>query len=184
MDASGGSLLKLDWSTNGAVMGPVNGLPVDAPSMRLVNPSFYTRQFVGSKEYVDIAIDAKGIHTAHVPKSAGEPDVLSYASTDHIDIVSGQPYPRPFAPSYAQYLPNKNILVTNKATGVIYYVDINGVVQSAAFYGELFELKLDPPVNPTRYIRVPGSSIPDYANTKLTNPALLRQPLSAERLLY
>lgn len=200
VDPTGGSLIKLDWAGStgvpGTVIGTVGGLPVDAPANRLVNPTFYTRQFVGSNEYVDIAIDAKGIHTARVIIGGPAPVVRSYGRTDHWDIDetnatptpipdpnTGQPHPRPFAPSYAQYLPNGNLLVTNKATGTIYYMDKTGVVKSAASYGELFELEPDATL-PTKWARVPGTCIPNYANTGLRNPALMHQPLSAERLMY
>jgi hypothetical protein len=190
VDASGGSLIKLDWAGIGAVMpGTVNGLPVDsATPTRLVNPSFYTRQFVGSNEYVDIAIDAKGIHTADVVIGGPAPVVRSYASTDHVDmdeasgnviLVNGQPHPRPFAPSYAQYLPNGNLLVTNKATGLVYY----NSTTSAASYGEVFELTPDA-TNPARWVRKAKTCIPNYASTGVRNGELLHQPLSAERLMY
>ena len=165
-------------------------MPVDsATPTRLVNPSFFTRQFVGSKEYVDIAIDAKGIHTARVVIGGPDPVVRSYASTDHVDMdettwtpisVNGLPqHLRPFAPSYAQYLPNGNLLVTNKATGLIYY----NSTDSAASYGEVFELE-PLATDPTKWVRKARTGIPNYASTGVRNGELLHQPLSAERLMY
>ena len=64
--------------------------------------------------------------------------------------------------SYAQLLPNGNILVANKATGT---------VGTAAFFGEVFELMW----NGTGYDYIPPKSGGNYE---------ARQPLSAERLPY
>ena len=202
MTGSGGALIAIDWTTGNILKGTVKSLPIEDPAnplITLVNPSFYNRQMVSSTatgmEYADVVIDARGVHVLN--KVGNNPlTVRSYLNSEHFDygevtgnaltipgLASGT-HPRPFLPSYAQYLPNGHILVTNRATGLVYYWDkVRGQVATnpvtnqpltRAMYGEIFELESAGPANPTGLIRVGGTGIWEG----------LHQPLSAERALY
>lgn len=209
----GGALLQFEWYDHPGKPGigvpagfinsmPINPLPNQTAQVTLVNPTFFNRQFISNTEYADVVIDAAGIHICDVdPSGARQPLVSSYYATDHVDIdestgtplqvplsatssVTG-PHLRPFAPSYAQYLPSGNVLVTNKATGIAYYLDKSaggaGVLTPKAFYGEVFEIQ--PDRNQVgKYVFALGTST--WTNFKMADHADMHQPLSAERLLY
>jgi len=109
-------------------------------------------------DYTDLTLDANGIHVV-VYSSKGQ-EIRDFTAAD---------YGKPFSPSYAQILPNGNILVTNKAIG-------NGIA------GELFELKWewDAGKNANVYHVVwPAASVIFGSNS-----FGLRQPSSAERQVY
>ncbi len=189
----GSSLVELDWKT-GKLLSVTNRLPIGATaatSFKLVNPSFFNRQYVSGTEYADVTIDASGVHVNHV--AGGVSSIRHYLFTDHWDtdetslmnklliqvpgmpVGTTAPHARPFAPSYAQYMPNGHVLVTNKATGIAY----DKTKTQRAFTGEVFEIEPeDVTVDPTKtkFKRTPGSSIWYTAG--------FHQPLSAERLLY
>lgn len=201
LGGAGGALVKLDW-TNGAPSAPINAIPLDNPAggKQLVNPAFYTRQFVSSMtDYAEIAIDARGVHIARTQMDASGNKVTtigSYLISDHADAVVNPltgmvvgVYPKPLAPSYAQFLPNGHVLVTNKATGFEHHWNMGmSRVDKGPFSGEIFEIVFDvttPPVNGIyKYVLVPGTSIPNLSNPLIKSPAVLHQPSSAERLLY
>jgi hypothetical protein len=198
MTGSGGALIRIDWTTGNILNGTVNALPIDTPvgsnSLVLVTPSFFNRQMISNTEYADVVIDARGVHLLN--KVGNNTTIRSYLNPQHVDYQedTGNPlaipgvgtHPRPFAPSYAQYLPNGHVLVTNRATGLVYYtdpktgvlaVDYSGQPVRKAFYGEIFELMTDP-ADSTALIRAPGTSIWYQEDLHL------HQPLSAERALY
>jgi len=192
MAGLGGALVRIDWTTGVIQNGTINFLtygPNNTPE-RLMNPTFYNRQRISSTEYADVIIDAHGIHVVDYIKGL-PPIYRRYLNVDHVDMdeTTGVPlvipgmgeHKRPFLPSYAQYLPNGRILVTNKATGLVYDKNpVTNVFEQKAFYGEVFELEPAPgaanPAIPNAYVRSPGTSIWQQAG--------LRQPLSAEREVF
>ncbi len=187
MAGIGGALVDIDWTTGLVKDGTISVLHFGPGNteVRLMNPTFFNRQQISNTETVDLVIDAQGIHV--IDRDGNTPATYRrYLSIQHQDIDENTGVPisvptlgvhqRPFAPSYAQYLPNGNILVTNKATGEIYVPSPTGPVKKA-FYGEVFELTPDPAL-PIGLIRVPKST------TAYMGTANLRQPLSAERAMY
>ena len=164
IESTGGALVGLNPATGLAEVIP--GLPLDstAPTVKLVNPTFFNRQYFSNTEYYDVAIDATGIYVVHniVDPVSGSvtSSIKSYKIGQHkVRFPTGEEFDAPLSPSYAQILPNGHVLVANKATGIV-----NG----RAFFGEVFELK------PSGA----GYVLEGYSTLGL------RQPSSAERQLY
>ncbi len=128
-----------------------------------MNPVFFNREFTSAGEYCDVIADSNGIYVVeHVGTAVTG---IRFYSADEHRIATG----RPLMVSYAQLLPNRNVLVTNKA-----------VSPAAGMSGEIFELKYvyveeDDSWEwnicwPTEDVKMGGGSYP------------FEQPSSAERL--
>ena len=174
-DVTGGALLQIDMATNTTQI--ITGLPIDSanPSVHLFNPTFFNRQYISNNEWHDVVIDAIGIHVVSYIGGALHA-VRTYKISDHqvwcpaydpmLDIPACQK--RPLSPSYAQYLPNGNVLVANRAV----WKNIAG----QEFFGEVFEIApVDTTTDPskTKMQLVPASSA-----------VTVRQPMSAERQIF
>ena len=124
---------------------------------KLRSPRFFRRVYKTNSEYSDVIIDSTGIY---VVKHSPTISILKYTAADY----KAQTSDKPFAPSYAQFLANGNLLVTNRATGT--YAGGTKVL-----YGEVFEL---------------DSTLTNILNTIEggTTSHGLRQPMSAERTTY
>lgn len=151
-------LLACSGTVNNASHNPANP-GAFLPPVHLYDPVFFNRQYISKTEFHDLVIDAVGVHVvSYTPSPTSgkiELTTRTYKITDH---------PRPFVPSYAQYLPNGNVLVTSRATS------------PSGQAGELFEIEPVPlALDSTRtgMRLVPNSSIFN-----------VRQPLSAERQIF
>lgn len=166
-ESPGGALVKMlyDPATSrvGTIIGnPYTQLPIDiaapAATWQLQNPRFFTRVYDSAQEYTDLVLDATGIHV--VLYNASGQTIRNYTAQDYQTAVN-----KPLSPSYAQILPNGNILVTNKAVGT-------------TNAGEVFELGWNAQTN--KYDIVwPAASVVFGSNS-----FGLRQPSSAERQVY
>jgi hypothetical protein len=153
--------------------------PFQGKTYKLLNPSFFSREYRGKNEYSEVIIDASGIYVLEY--SGGNLDRIHAPYTakqyDEDTRFSVNDKGKPLAVSYAQVLPNGNVLVTNKASGT--YRDPSGNIQ--AFMGEIFEM---------RWSNADGEYVivwPDPPG-RLVEPQKsshgLRQPSSAERQVY
>lgn len=170
-ESPGGALVKLRYdpatSRVGEILGnPYTQLPIDITSPvtfeQLLNPRFFNRVYESGTNYTDVALDANGIHVVIYTQTGQE--IRDFNAADYQTAVG-----KPLSPSYAQILPNGNILVTNKAVG-------------NANAGEVFELKWewDAVKNANVYHIVwPAASVLFGSNS-----FGLRQPSSAERQVY
>ncbi|MHB1456499.1 MAG: hypothetical protein ACYC0V_06235 [Armatimonadota bacterium] len=170
-ESPGGALVKLLYDPANSRVGdiisnPYTQLPIDinnpALTWQLQNPRFFTRVYdsatPGALEYTDVVLDATGIHVV-LYNSTGQA-IRNFTPQDYENAVG-----KPLSPSYAQILPNGNILVTNKAIG-------------AANAGEVFELGWNS-TSGSYDIVWPAASVFFGSNS-----FGLRQPSSAERQVY
>lgn len=188
-ETTGGAIVTINESTGLIDIDPNAGPMVrryaDAIGVkgtyRLVNPTFFTRQFKGDR-FTDVIADANGIYVAEfmvdVPPSIAESMKPPYLAIKHVWrapdpinsslTITGQ---RQLAVSNVQLLPNGNLLVTNKAS----CLDPRAPGYDAQ--GEVFEIGFDPLSGSwVRGWPAPGSEIGQGSYP-------LEQPASAERLL-
>jgi hypothetical protein len=125
---------------------------------KLRSPRFFRREYKTGSEYADVILDSTGIYV--VNHGSSSMSISSYDAAKYAASTNG----KPFAPAYAQFLPNGNLLVTNRATGT--YEGGTKVL-----YGEVFEL---------------DSALDKILSTIEGGTAShgLRQPMSAERTTY
>ncbi|MHB0912432.1 MAG: PQQ-binding-like beta-propeller repeat protein [Armatimonadota bacterium] len=119
-DVQGGTILRIRY-VRGTVASSAS--PYTMPSgITLHGPIVFDRQFRNTDrtDYEDLIVDSTAIY---VVRNFGSDPVSTYTAENHRDITG-----HAFYPSYAQLLPNGNVLVANKATG------------SATGTGEVFEL--------------------------------------------
>lgn len=166
-ESPGGALVKMLYDPANSRIGDIQGapysqLPIDinnpALTWQLQNPRFFTRIYESATEYTDLVIDATGIHVV-LYNPTGQ-SIRNYSAQDYQTAVA-----KPLSPSYAQILPNGNILVTNKAIGT-------------ANAGEIFELKWNTVTGVFDIVW------PAPAAIFGSNSYGLRQPSSAERQVY
>ena len=151
-DMTGGALAQIDpTATTAPAM--ITSLPINDPTypnpVHLFNPTFFNRQYISPTEWHDVVIDAVGVHVVNNNTSSGTlvTGIRTYKISDHN---------KPLVPSYAQYLPNGNVLVANRAT-------------SQQQFGEIFELAPDLG-DPTKFV--------------LDSSSPARQPMSVERQIF
>ncbi len=144
-----------------------DGRPVDpktepTPTVRLINPTFFTRVSKSKTTFTDIIGDANGLHCMQFDVGSPTPvDSASYLVAQH---------PRPIQVSYAQLLPSGNLLVTSKASSL-----------GSQTKGEIFELNSDLTMVLRSYNRLQIGRRQISAGQD--QYSLLEQPASAERLL-
>lgn len=150
------------------------------PTIRLVNPTFFTREFRAGGTFTDIIGDSMGLYAVEFTIGSAVPSAPPriYKASQHKSIMPN-PDPmmppiitsRPLAVSYAQLLPSGNILVTNKAPNL-------GQGPAHGAQGEVFELRFDPtqPVDPWSIVWPNAGVEPGRGSYSL------QQPSSAERL--
>jgi len=192
-DMTGGALVTIGLhdmtqsacSRDSQPISMITQLPIDQPGypnpVHLFSPTFFNRQYISELEWHDLVIDAVGIHlVSYITNSSTKAldiTVRTYKISDHQERCPGYnvtAYPpacekRPLSPSYAQYLPNGNVLVSNKAT----WQDKSGNV----FFGEIFEIApvLDPVKDPNKI------HLELVRDSSIVN---VRQPMSAERQIF
>lgn len=169
MESPGGALIKMSYNPSAAygrgvmIGAPYTRLPIDiaspASTYNLLNPSFYNRVYKNAATYTDIVIDAIGIHVVEYSESGQS--IRHYNNSQYQQDAN-----RPLSASYAQILPNGNILVTNKSL-------------NSYNVGEVFELKWDDMLD--KYV----IAWPTNLNMQFgSNSFGLRQPSSAERQAF
>jgi hypothetical protein len=154
-EGPGGALVRFD--ADGLIHPSTEVIASLVDGTKLRSPRFFRRVYKTNSEYSDVIIDSTGIY---VVKHSPAISILKYTAADY----KAQTSDKPFAPSYAQFLANGNLLVTNRATGT--YAGGTKVL-----YGEVFEL---------------DSTLTNILNTIEggTTSHGLRQPMSAERTTY
>lgn len=172
--APGGALLMINyWKA------PVDGNPPDEtytaytrlplvpnpdpnkPIIKLTSPTFYTRYYKSRDEFTELVIDSNTIYVMDYTNGGADYTARTpFTPRDYAAQSNGNR----FAPTYAQILPNGNILVTNKA--------LSPLGQSK---GEVFEMAYDP-VSGGWVINAQRIGDADDKNSHG-----LRQPSSAER---
>lgn len=172
LETTGGAIVTIDDATGRIANSGVRRF-VETPDgtqglTRLVNPTFFSREFKAGGMFVDVIGDANGLYVTHFynanlqtvnPGSLGHPNPRIYLARNHPE--------KPLVISSAQLLPSGNVLVTNRAPS------LGTVRKSFAAQGEVFELVAD-----FSKIVWPGTGV-DVG--KGSYP--LEQPSSAERLL-
>ncbi|MHB0999323.1 MAG: NHL repeat-containing protein [Armatimonadota bacterium] len=172
----GGALVKINYAPATESAGPVIGnpyvrLPIDvvnpAVSLDLLNPRYFTRVYKSRTDFTDLVIDANGIN---VVENGAAVNIRRYTPADYLaDTNVKYGAGRPLFATYAQILPNGNILVTNKAFG-------------SYGAGDIFELAWDPAKLPSAGYKIVW---PESASAKFgSNSFGLRLPSSAERQSY
>lgn len=168
-EGPGGALIKIDDSIGLPMVrkieqSGINDSPPGGPVLyKLQNPTFFDRTYISATEYCDIVVDATGLYVTRYdddPSTSTGDYVRRYTAQDY--LIQTAPLNKPLSVSYAQLLPNGNILVANKATGTL--------STNAAFFGEVFELRWDSTL--CTYVYEALSACPAH------------QPLSAERVPY
>jgi len=134
------------------------------PTIRLVNPTFFTREFRAGGTFTDVIGDSNGVYAIEFAR-VGSPAPIA-PTRKYPDPANNVLHPQPLSVVYAQLLPSGGVLVTNKASS-LNPVSLHGAK------GEVFELSRDfkAVVWPKTGVEPGRGSYP------------LEQPSSAERLL-
>ena len=176
VEGNGGALAKLaiSGSKDGLVASAIDVIHDDAgiiPDYHLFEPKFFSRTYTdynptnAEVKYEDVYLDARGVHVA-IFINRNIQELRHYTVQDHMQRTN-----RPLHATYAQLMPNGNVLVTNKAMGT----------GATGVSGEIFELKWDRHPIIGHFMYNIAWSI---SQNPKSNSYGLRQPLSAERQPY
>lgn len=167
-EAGSGALVRVNCDPNSPNSGFIDfvcsTLQINGVDHKLVNPTFFSREYTAADRFTDIITDARGVYVANYRMSNSGPVLDS-----PIKYYPASAHPRPLLATYAQLLPSGNILVTNRAT--------EHRAGARPIGGEVFELSWDDRANKWKVLTV----LDRLTGRGMGTESWLQQPSSAER---